>query len=483
MDDIGSLIQKEGIKFEAKRCQDELPSSFWPTYSAFANTFGGRVVLGLSEDPNDHRTLIPTGIADPDKIVRDLWDQANNTQKVSINILVESDVHIEEIDGKNVIIVDVPRAERQKRPVYINDSLNNGTYRRNGEGDYHCSMSEIAEMIRDSYESPLDDRLCSKARISDINSSTLAKYRQSLKSVKPTHPWNNLPDDEFLRLIGAADYDDGGTLRPTIAGVLMFSMDYIITKELPEYFLECTVRNPLNEKWDEHITSNDGDWSGNVFDFSLRTTEILALNSKKPFKLEGFVRVDDTDQMKAERELVINGLVHADYYAKGGIHIDISNETLSIRNPGTFRISIEKALNGGNSDPRNKTIMKMFLLIGLVERAGSGLHSVISTCDRMNIPKPIITEDMEGPSVLVNISRIPGTKIQNDEELLEYIRGHGTETLSQIAEGTGISTSTLSRRLKEFKEAGTIDRIGGKKSGIWIVKDSGTDDSHQTLRR
>ncbi len=470
MDEIGDLIQKEGIMFEAKRCSDKLPSFFWPTYSAFANTFGGRVILGLTEDPDDHKKLIPTGVSDPDKIVRDLWDQANNTQKVSINILSESDVRIEEIDGKTVIVIDVPRAERQKRPVYINGNLNNGTYRRNGEGDYHCSMSEIAEMIRDSYESPLDDRLCSKAQLADIDSNTLAKYRQTMKAVKPAHPWNDIPDDEFLRLIGAADYDDEGKLKPTLAGVLMFSMDYIITKELPEYFLECTVRSSLNERWDERITSLDGDWSGNVFDFALRTTEILARDSKKPFKLEGFVRVDDTDQMKAERELVLNGLIHADYHEKGGVHVDISSDTLNIRNPGTFRISIGKALRGGYSDPRNKTMMMMFLLIGLVERAGSGLHSVLSTCDRMMIPKPVFTEDMEPPSVLVSMSRISGTKIQNDEELLRYIEEHGTETLSQMAEGTGLSTSTLSRRLKEFKDAGIIDRVGGKKSGTWVVR-------------
>ncbi len=90
---------------------------------------------------------MPTGISDPDKIIRDLWDQADNAQKVSINILTETDVHVTEIDGKTAIVIDIPRAERQKRLVFIDDSINNGTYRRNGKGDYHCSMSEIAEMM------------------------------------------------------------------------------------------------------------------------------------------------------------------------------------------------------------------------------------------------------------------------------------------------------------------------------------------------
>ncbi len=473
MDELGSLIQKEGLTFEAKRCADRLPSSFWPTYSAFANTFGGRIVLGLSENPDDRKTLTPTGVSDPDKIIRDLWDQANNTQKVSINILTESNIQVKEIDGKTIIVVDIPRAERQKRPVFINDSINNGTYRRNGEGDYHCSMSEIAEMMRDSHESSLDDRLCSKAQISDIDTETFAKYKQWMVTKKPAHPWNKLTTEEYLRVIGAADYDSEGKLKPTFAGILMFSEDYIITKELPEYFLECTIHNPLNNRWNERITSISGEWSGNIFDFISDIMHILNRDSKKPFELDGFVRIDDTDQMKAERELVINALVHADYFEKGGVHVDISYETLEIRNPGSFRIPMAKALTGGYSDPRNKTIMKMLMLIGLVERAGSGLHSVLATCDRVGLPRPTISEDMEPASVTVCMSRLPDMKRQADEDFLSYIRIHGTETLAQMAEGTGLSTSTLSRRLKELKEQGAITRIGGKRAGKWVVKDGG----------
>ena len=229
---------RENERFEAKRCEGKLTSEFWPTYSAFANTFGGDIALGLKEDPNNRRRLIAVGVGDTDKILNELWTQVNNPQKVSVNLLSEGDVRIEDVDGRNVIIVHVPRAERQKRPVFINGNMNSGTYRRNGEGDYHCSVTEIAEMLHDSRDEPMDSSLCSKVLLRDLEKETVGAYRRMMSNRVPSHPWNKEPDDEFLRLIGAAGYGDDGELRPTVAGVLMFGRDYSIVRELPRYMLD-----------------------------------------------------------------------------------------------------------------------------------------------------------------------------------------------------------------------------------------------------
>ena len=150
---------REGVNFEAKRCSDKLPKDFWPTYSAFANTFGGTIVLGLSEDPADKRKLIATGVENPDSVVDDLWSLLNNPIKVNVNLLLNDDISVEKVDGVDVIVVTVPRAERQRRPVYINGSMNSGTYRRNGQGDYLCSMAEISEMLRDARDDSMDSSL------------------------------------------------------------------------------------------------------------------------------------------------------------------------------------------------------------------------------------------------------------------------------------------------------------------------------------
>lgn len=124
--DITKVVEyREDNRLEAKRASNGLPSSLWETYSSFANTDGGAILLGVDEDKRGNLTV--TGVNDADKLLKDFWNIINNRQKVSINILTEKDVTLENIDGKDVIIIHVPRAERSIRPVYIGTDPRKGT--------------------------------------------------------------------------------------------------------------------------------------------------------------------------------------------------------------------------------------------------------------------------------------------------------------------------------------------------------------------
>ncbi|AKU92732.1 helix-turn-helix domain-containing protein [Vulgatibacter incomptus] len=130
-------ILREGWAFEAKLAQGrdgrgELPASFWETYSAFANTDGGVIVLGAAE--RNDGSLEVRGIADLDKVERELWNNLQNPQKVSANLLTSSSVTREELDGHQLLVVRVPKTTRTARPVHLNGSLER-SYQRVHEGD------------------------------------------------------------------------------------------------------------------------------------------------------------------------------------------------------------------------------------------------------------------------------------------------------------------------------------------------------------
>ena len=111
----GICLTPEGPTFEMKEAKGGLPKSFWETYSSFANTRGGTIVLGIGERGRDR---VLEGVPDTDGTVRNLWNNLNNREKVSVNLLSDSDVTIEEIDGKRIVIVEVPRGEEGQAGLY-----------------------------------------------------------------------------------------------------------------------------------------------------------------------------------------------------------------------------------------------------------------------------------------------------------------------------------------------------------------------------
>ena len=131
---------QENNRIEAKKALGGLPKSIWETYSAFANTFGGILLLGVEELSDGSLAVANGGISAPSTLIKEFWDIINNPKKVSVNILSDKDVYVQEIEGKNIIVINIPRADRAYRPVYIDGNPISGTYRRNGEGDYKCTQ-------------------------------------------------------------------------------------------------------------------------------------------------------------------------------------------------------------------------------------------------------------------------------------------------------------------------------------------------------
>ena len=121
----------KGWDFEAKRAagkdgRGKLPSAFWSSYSAMANTEGGHILLGAKELKD--KSLRFDGIQDVHKVEQDLWNILNNRKKVSANVLRREDVQRIEVDGNWLILVHVPKARREQRPVFLDGSWEMGTW-------------------------------------------------------------------------------------------------------------------------------------------------------------------------------------------------------------------------------------------------------------------------------------------------------------------------------------------------------------------
>ena len=144
---FGQLYKyRENNRIEAKKAVGGLPRSIWETYSAFANTGGGVILLGVAEDKKDKR-LYPVDLPDPQRLIAQFLELLNDKRVVNRNILTEKSVAVEEVDGKEIVVIRVPRATRKQKPIYIGGNPMTGTYYRSGDGDFRFSPEEVQQMI------------------------------------------------------------------------------------------------------------------------------------------------------------------------------------------------------------------------------------------------------------------------------------------------------------------------------------------------
>ena len=474
---------RENNRIEAKKALGGLPHSIWETYSAFANTLGGVILLGVEEYRD--KTLHTVDLPDPEKLVKEFWDMVNNPNKASVNVLSSKDVVIENVNGDHIVVIQIPRADRTYKPVYVDGNPLN-TYRRNGEGDYKCTGEELRAMYRDASVKTQDMLVLQDMGMDVFNADSLRGYRQRMRLSRPGHVWDTLEDEEFLLKMGAAGIGEDAKKHPTAAGLLMFGNEYDIVREYPQYFLDFREVYDDTHRWTDRFVSSSGDWSGNVFDFFFRAYNKLQLDLKVPFEMEGPFRVDDTPVHQAVREALANCLVNADYYGRGGLVIIKRRGEITMSNPENFRIELAAAKAGGLSDPRNGTMLKMFNMIDIGERAGSGIPNIFRVWHDRGWAEPTITQSMNPDRITLSLVLSPTSadksaikigdksnsaiKSAKRQMIIEYLTDHPAAKSAEIAEYVDLKPSRVRDYLAELIAEEIVVAEGGNRNRTYRLK-------------
>ena len=391
---IHEIVENDELEF--KGAKGGFPGSFWETYSAFANTNGGIIILGIKEKQDGLKSDNLTH-EDVDKLQKDLWAGLGNRNTINLNLLNNDDVKPLKVEDSYVLIVMVPRASRDQRPVHVGHDPYSGTYRRGYEGDFKCTRSEVQRMFADAdLTRTTDKRILDGFTIDDIDKESLRQYRQLFNIAKPDHVWSTLDDFSFLRQLGAYRKDRrSGEEGFTVAGILMFGKSDAITDDecLPNFFPDYRNETTFNDtdRWLDRIYP-DGTWEANLFQFYLRTLPRLQSFLPKPFSIKDNQRIDQSPAHVAIREVFVNLCVHPDYKAEGSLTVIFKNGTYFFSNPGTMLVSQEQFFEGGESICRNPTIQKMFMMLGPAEKAGSGGAKIMDGWRRNNWKAPFIFE-------------------------------------------------------------------------------------------
>jgi ATP-dependent DNA helicase RecG len=486
-------LLRESVDLECKLAAGRdghgaLPEDFWPTYSAFANTEGGVVLLGAREKQG---VFTIEGIPNVAKVRKELFDSLNNRQKVSANLLDDSLVREIFVEGRTLLLVEIPRATRKQRPVHLTTNPFAGhTFRRLNDGDRALPDDEVKRMLAEQVEDSRDDRILRGYGFSDLCLETFRAYRQVFANREPAHPWNALEDLEFLRQIGGWRKDrETGESGLTVAGLLMFGWMTAIQEEFPNYLLDYQeqLEAKIEQRWVDRLTL-DGKWSGNLYDFYRRVYLKLIGDLKVPFTLEKGERKDETPVHVALREALANVLVHADYSDRASVLVVKRPDMFGFRNPGLMRIPPEVAIRGGEHDCRNRTLHKMFRLVGVGEQAGSGVPKIYNGWATQHWRAPALYEraepynqtllelrmvDLLPKDLVARLRTVFGARFealeQNERLTLAAAASEKVVTHARVREMTGLHPFDATRLLRDLVENGFLESHNPGRGAVYCL--------------
>ena len=407
---IELLKYGEHINLECKKAENQLPKAVWETYSSFANTDGGIILLGVEEKLKEidfNKRFNFVSIQNPQQRIIEFWNTINSS-KVSSNLLMDSDIGICNVNNADIIWIKIPRAEYKYRPVYINENPYKGTFKRNHEGDYHCTEDEVKAMIRDANDSGNDGSLLRGFTVDDIDMNSLHSYRIEFQNRNPEHVWNGLDDLLFLEKMKCYSLDrETGDKWLTTAGLLMFGKGSSIIDRFDNIRMDYIDKSNLvpGSRWSDRITY-DGRWENNLYNFVRIVMPKLVFGIRQPFKLKGLIRVDDTPVRKAIREAVINMVIHSDYMVNGLLKVVKTDMGFEFSNPGNLKLSVQRIYEGGHSMARNPRLQTMFRMIGYGDNLGSGFPTILQAWGEEKWRKPDLQENEDLNQVELKLWKI-----------------------------------------------------------------------------
>lgn len=442
------------LKLEVKK-----PKSWCKSISAFANTLGGFLIFGISDDNQI------VGLETPDKDA----ELISKIIKTRLNPIPEFKISFHTEDGNVLLIVQVFKGE--ETPYYYSGDGLLEAYVRIGNESAKAPPIELKRLVLRGRNTTFD----SQNSMYKVDDYAFSKLRERYKK------WTgNSFDEKDLVSFGLAT--EQGYL--TNAGAL-------IADESPIRYsrIFCTRWNGLNKSGGTFDALDDAEYEGSVLSLIENGEAFIKRNTKMMWKKTANSREEMPEYVeRSYHEALVNAIAHRDYLINGSeVHIDIYDDRLEIYSPG----GMPDGSNIQERDPvtvpstrRNPVLADVFNRLGYMERKGSGFAKILDNyafqVNYTEEKKPYFKSDRYQFTVIMPNLNYGG--IQDDtvndtvndivkNEIMNLMKNNPRITITDIAKALNISRPTVTRKIKELKIDNYIYRIGSDKKGSWIVNE------------
>lgn len=456
--DFKNLIG-EATEYDKKLSLEERkPKSWCKSVSAFANTLGGSLIWGISNEDEIVGLVNPS--SDAEKISEIIKNRLNPIPEFKLRF------HKTE-DEKVLIILDIFKGE--ETPYYYSADGDLEAYVRVGNESVKATPTELKRLVLRGKNTSYDSQN-STYKIEDFAYTQLrARYKK----------WTgNSFEEKDLVSFGIVNED--GCL--TNAGVLLVDDSPIRWSRL-----FCTRWNGLNKSGGTVDALDDAEYSGSVISLIEDGEAFIKRNAKKMWKKTSNSRIEMPEYVeRSYHEALVNALVHRDYLVNGSeVHIDIYDDRMEIYSPGGMpdgSVIQERDPLSVPSTRRNPVLADVFNRLGYMERKGSGFEKIISGYEfQVNYSKekkPFFLSDRYQftvimPNLNYGVENIDISDVKSDVNLWNQIKkaiGENPKvTQRELVSKLGVSFRQIQQNMAEMVSVGEISRIGSNRSGYWKV--------------
>jgi ATP-dependent DNA helicase RecG len=410
--------------------------AFFETISAFANSRGGIVLLGIDKN-GKIKGADPSG----DFLT-------NLTNRIVDKLSLYPEIETFDIRGKRVIAVTI---ERPGYPV----SYEGHYYERVGNTTREMSPKKLQAYLLS--KSPWDS-IAGNFSFYEIDDETVSLFVRLAIDAK------RLPDlslkEKPMEVLKKLEYLVDGKL--TNGAILLFG------KNPQKYFINHCVRIG---RFKTETTIIDDKWArGNLFKQFEETEKILKQSIAVRYEIKEFFRKDIWDYpIEALREAVLNAIIHRDYFDVANFAlIKVYDDHIWITNPGGLPegITLEELSRPHKSRLRNPQIAKAFYLTGLIEQYGSGTVRMIEWMKEAGLPAPEYKEEQGGFSVYFYKDIFTEENLRkmglNDRQIkaVKYVKEKGRITNKEYQEICEVKKRQASEDLGLLEAKGVLERVG-----------------------
>ncbi|MGH3158251.1 MAG: RNA-binding domain-containing protein, partial [Streptosporangiaceae bacterium] len=351
--DIVARLRETGVEFEdveVKRATGGLPQSVAETMSAFANSRGGIIILGLDERAG----FAPVGVSDPVA----LRDELAGAARAKLTPALAPIIDTVPFEGAILVLAEIEALPPAQRPCYVTTrGLYNGAYVRVGDGEQRLTPYEIDRLRENSGQPRWDEEPVPRATTKDLDQRAVLRLIETATRNSP-RAFSGLSEPDALARLGVLVSHEG-SLVPSLAGLLS------VGAYPQQFFPQLMVSLAVYPHEDSGLPGPGGirfldsaAIGGTVPTMVTDTIQAAQRNLRKSSRVVGAGR-DDYWEIEPEviREAVVNALMHRDYspQARGTqIQVGLFPDRLTITSPGGLfgNVRLETLVQSGTSSSR-----------------------------------------------------------------------------------------------------------------------------------